>query len=95
VNSKVVLRKYKKTAHTVFTKHSLFGCGYQISLNVLQLQILIQCCKLAQKIYIKLHILNTFNWIFQNTNKHYTEKCVKKRVYTLIDLLPVVQECFV
>jgi len=48
-NSKVVLRNYNKTAHRVFTKHSLFGCGYQISLDVLQLQILIQCCKMAQK----------------------------------------------
>ena len=33
--------------------------------------------------------------ISKNTNKHYTEKCVKKRLYTLIDLFHAAQECFV
>jgi hypothetical protein len=59
VNSKAVLRKYNKTA-IEYLQNTLLGCGYQISLNVLQLQILIQCCKLAQKMHITLHILNTF-----------------------------------
>jgi len=51
--------------------------GYQIRLDVLQLQILIQCCKLVERMYT-LCILNTFT-AFLSLQIHITQKNVSNK----------------